>query len=215
MIMDPFPKMSEHLKPVEGEKFKIVHHELTQREVDFHKLRDFINARRESDGQEPGTIVQLRNKHGTVMMSDTEMEKRTSRYFLWKANGDVLIGGLGLGMVLLAAQAKEEVDSITVLEIHQEIIDLVVPQLPLNGKVNVICADVFTWWPEKKTTKFDTIYMDIWNSVCSDNYSDMKKLNRRFGRRLNRDNPDCWISSWRYTETKKRYFGWRQQWERK
>lgn len=201
MIMDPFPKMSEFLQPVEGKEFKIVHHELTQREINFHKFWDFINAHRESDGQEPGTIVQLRNKYGTVMMSDTEMERRTSTYFLIKANGDVLIGGLGLGMVLLAVQAKEEVNSITVVELQQEIIDLVVPQLPLNGKVNVVCGDVFTWYPPKGV-KYNTIYFDIWNACCDDNYEEMKKLHRRFARRLNRENPNCWMSCWRYTETR-------------
>jgi len=212
MVMDPFPTMSKYLKPVEGKNFKIVHYTLTGEKLKLIKFRDIIHGRRESDGQEPGTIVQLRDKDETVIMSDTEMERRTNRYFLMKATGDVLIGGLGLGMIILAAQAKEEVNSITVVEISQEIIDLAVPQLSLNDKVNVICGDIFVWYPPKGV-KYDTIYMDIWNSVCSDNYSDMKRLNRRFGRRLNRDNPDCWISSWRYIETKKRYFEWRQRWE--
>lgn len=202
MMMDPFPKMSEYLKPVEGKEFKITHHELTADEIRFCKLRDFINARREHDGQEPGTIVQLRNKHGTIMMSDSEMERRANRYFLMKANGDVLIGGLGLGMILLAAQAKEEVNSITVVEIYQEVINLVVPQLPLNGKVNIVCGDIFVWYPPTGV-KYDTIYFDIWNSRCNDDYEEMKKLNRRFARRLNRENPDCYMSSWRYTETRK------------
>lgn len=205
MIMDPFPKMSEHLKPIEGKEFKIVHHELTQEEVDFYKLRDLINARRESEGQEPGTIVHLRNQYGTVMMSDTEMERRTNRYFLMQANGDVLIGGLGLGMILLATQAKEEVNSITVVEIHQEVIDLVVPQLQLNGKVNVICGDILEWYPPKGVM-YDVMYFDIWNGLCEDNYDDMKRLHRRFARRLNRENPNCWMSCWRYVETKAKVY---------
>lgn len=201
--MDPFPKMCEHLKPTEGKEFKITHHELTEEEVKFHKLRDLINFRRDSDGQEPGTIVHLLNKHGTVMMSDTEMERRSNKFFLWEANGDVLIGGLGLGMVVLAVQVKEEVRSITVVEIHQEVIDLVVPQLPLNDNVSVICGDILEWYPPKGV-KYDTIYFDIWNSVCADNYEEMKKLHRRFARRLNRENPNCWMSCWRLDDVKAR-----------
>lgn len=212
MIMDTFPKMNKYLRPVVGKKFEIVHYTLTKENLALLKFRDLINGRRESEGQEPGTVVQLCYKNGAVIMADTEMERRTNRGFYIYANGDVLVGGLGLGMILLAAQAKEEVNSITVVEISQEIIDLAAPQLPLNSKVNVICGDIFTWYPPKGV-KYDTIYMDIWNSVCSDNYSDMKRLNRRFGRRLNRENPDCWMSSWRYKETKKRYFEWRQRWE--
>jgi len=204
--MDPFPTMSKYLKPMAGKKFKIVHYTLTEEKLKLIKFRDIIHSRRESEGQKPGTIVQLCHKNGEVIMTDTEMERRTNKYFFMQANGDVLIGGLGLGMILLAAQAKEEVNSITVVEISQEIIDLVAPQLPLNGKVNVICGDILTWWPEKKTTKFDTMYFDIWDSVCADHYSDMKKLNRRFGRRLNRDNSNCYMSSWRYKDTKRLYF---------
>ncbi len=201
MITDPFPKMYEHLQPVEGKEFRITHHELTEDDIKFHKLRDLINGLRESDGQKPGTIVHLLNKHGTVMMSDTEMERRSNIFFLWEAKGDVLIGGLGLGMIVLAAQAKEIVNSITVVEIHQEVIDLVVPQLPINDKVNVICGDILKWYPPK-SIKYDTIYFDIWNDLCSDNYEEMKKLHRRFASRLNRENPNCWMSCWRLDDIK-------------
>lgn len=214
--MNEFPKMSEYLKPVEGKEFKIVRRELTEEDIKYFQLRDIINRRRESIGQEPGTIVQLLDKDGEIIMTDTEMERRTNSYFLWQANGNVLIGGLGLGMILLAAQAKEEVNSITVIEIHQEIIDLVAPQLPLNGKVNVICGDVFKWYPPKGV-RYDIIYFDIWDAMCEDNYEEMKKLHRRFARRLRRENPNCWMSSWRHKETKdlvyrRRYGGMQWGW---
>lgn len=215
MMMDPFPKMCEYLKPVEGKEFEIVHRELTEEQIKFGKLRDFINARREFDGQEPGTIVQLGNKHGGLLMTDTEMERLTNISFYEHAQGNVLIGGLGLGMILLAAQAKEKVDSITVVEIHQEVIDLVATQLPLNGKVTIICDDVFVWYPPKGV-KYSTIYFDIWNSICDDDYEEMKKLHRRFARRLNRENPDFWMSSWRHAETKASVYRSRRnkfQWE--
>jgi len=74
--------------------------------------------------------------------------------------------------------------------------------LPLNDKVTIICGDIFKWYP-LKGIKYDVIYFDIWNNICGDNYEDMKKLNRRFAKRLNRDNPECWMSSWRHAEHKK------------
>jgi len=201
MEQTEFPNMCDYLSPVEGRDFKITHKLLTKGEIAFHTLCDNIKRRREHMGQEPGTIVQLRDKHGTLMMSDSEMERRTNRDLLWKANGDVLIAGLGLGMVLLPVQAKQEVNTITVVEIHQEIIDMIVPRLPLNGKVTAICGDIFEWYPPPGV-KYDTIYFDIWNDLCTDDYQDRKRLHRRFGRRLNRSNPKCWISSWRYEELK-------------
>jgi spermidine synthase len=204
MMMDPFPTMSKYLKPMAGKKFKIVHYKLTEEKLKLIKFRDMIHHRNESMGQKPGTIVQLCHKNGKVIMADTEMERRTNKHFLLYANGDVLIGGLGLGMILLAAQAKKEVNSITVVERHQEVIDLVVPQLPLNGKVNVICGDIFEWYPPV-SVKYDTMYFDVWDSICGDNYEEMKTLHRRFARRLNRDNPNYYMSCWRHEETKRLY----------
>ena len=52
-------------------------------------------------------------------------------------------------MILMAIHDNEAVKSITVLEKHQEVIDMIAPQLPLNDKVKIICADVFEWKPEK------------------------------------------------------------------
>jgi spermidine synthase len=93
-----------------------------------------------------GTYVRLCDKRrgaNKVVMPDTFMERKSNREFYQHAKGDVLIGGLGLGMVLLAVQDKPEVHLATVVEIEQEIIDLVLPQLPLNSKVNVVQGDIF------------------------------------------------------------------------
>jgi len=196
-----FPSMSKYLQAVKSEHFEIRIRSLTKSTLQNMQFRDIINGRRESIYQELGSIVQLLNESGEVMMADTEMERRTNRPFLRNANGDVLIAGLGLGMIIMAIQDNDNIDSITIIEIEQEIIDLVAVQLPLNDKVIIIRDDILTWKPQNGI-KFDTIYFDIWNTVCGDNYEDMKLLNRRFGRRLNRDNSNCWMSSWRYDEVK-------------
>lgn len=78
-------------------------------------------------------------------MSDTNMEKRTNSDFCINAYGDIIIGGLGIGMIIMAIQDKPEVNTITVIEKNQEVIDLVASQLNFNDKVNIVCADVFEW----------------------------------------------------------------------
>lgn len=134
-------------------------------------------------GISPGEYVRLTHR-GEVVMSDTMMEKRTNSAFCRNAYGDILIGGLGIGMIIMAIQDNENVRSITVLEKNQEVIDMVANQLPLNNKVKIICADVFTWKPEKGQ-KFDCIYMDIWNYVNVDVYQEeMKPLKRKYGHYL-------------------------------
>ena len=118
-----------------------------------------------------GKFVRLLH-NGSVVMSDTDMEKRTNANFVRNAHGNVLIGGLGIGLILLAIQDKPEVEKIVVVEKHREVIDLVKDQLPLNEKVEVVNADVWEYVPAEK---FNTIYMDIWNFINTDVYRDSMK----------------------------------------
>lgn len=135
------------------------------------------------DGILPGKYVRLIHD-GSLVMSDTQMEKRTNIEFCHSAHGDVLIGGLGIGMIVLAIQDDPSVQSITVLEKYQDVIDLIAPQLPLNNKVQIVCADVFDWTPPKGT-KYDCIYMDIWDYINEDVYQEeMKPLKRKWGHYL-------------------------------
>lgn len=140
---------------------------LEEREINGWKLEKFEikqdNFRAMLDGIKPGTYIRLTH-NGECVMSDTDMEKNTNRKFCSKAYGDIIIGGLGIGMIIMAIQDKPEVKSITVIEKNQEVIDLVASQLDFNEKVNIICADVFEWKPERGI-KYDMAYMDIWNWI--------------------------------------------------
>lgn len=160
------------LSPAVNGDFAIEHFEITD-----HDIRAILK------GIMPGKYVRL-SRSGSVVMSDTMMEKRTNREFCGKAHGDVLVGGLGIGMILMAIQDNPAVNSITVLEKHQEVIDMVAQQLPLNEKVKIICADVLEWKPENGQ-RFDCIYMDIWDYINSDIYrNEMKPLKRKYGHYL-------------------------------
>lgn len=138
------------------------------------------------------------------VMSNTPMEERTNRDFVIKANGDVFIAGLGIGLIVLAIQDKEEIKSITILEKYPEVIELVSKQLPLNKKVKIIQGDVFEYeFP--KGTKFDTIYFDIWSWISDDIYNDeMKLLKKKYRkyRRLSKENPNVFMACWAEYEAK-------------
>ena len=116
--------------------------------------------------------------NGHVIMSDTPMEWRTNRECIYYAHGDVLIGGLGIGMIIMAIQDNESVKSITVVEKNPDVIAAVKDQLPLNGKVRIIEGDVYTYVPDRK---YDCVYMDIWGDISEDTYTDMVKLKRKYG----------------------------------
>lgn len=158
------------------------------------KSNDFRAMR---DGIMPGEYVRLCHNDNCVM-SNTRMEKKTNEEFCIKAYGDIIIGGLGLGMIIMAIQDKPEVNSITVIEKNQEVIDLVASQLKFNDKVKIIHEDVFEWKPEHGI-KYHMVYMDIWAYINRDVYEkEMKPLKRKYSRYLygKKENPNRYNKCW-------------------
>lgn len=195
-MMVGFKKMTNILKDRENENFKL--EKFTVRNNDIFAMRAGIPS---------GDYIRLIDKHKSmfdnVVMSDTPMEHRTNQEILEKAHGDILIGGLGIGMILIPLLEKEDVKSITVVEKYQDIIDLVLPQLPENKKLKVINGDIFeNTFP--RGTKFDIIYFDIWNYINSDVYEEMKHLKKKYKRCLKskKDNPNSWMKCWCEYEAK-------------
>lgn len=125
----------------------------------------------------PGDYVRLSFQGGTIM-SNTTAEVRDHYPFIHRATGHVLIHGLGLGMCVEAVMHKEEVLSITVIELSEDVIKLVAPTYQ-HPKVQIIQADALKFKP---TRKYDVVWHDIWPSINSDNLEEMKKLHRRYGR---------------------------------
>lgn len=160
-------------------------------EIDSHDTRAMLN------GIMPGTYIRLIHNDQCVM-PDTDMEKESNLEFCINAHGDIIIGGLGLGMIIMAIQDEPEVNSITVIEKNQEVIDIVASQLNFNDKVKIICADVFEWKPERGV-KYDMAYMDIWNWIDEDVYKEeMQPLKRKYAKFLRNKNKNpkrfnkCW-----------------------
>lgn len=166
-----YKDMTEILKDGKVGDFELFHYEI--RENDFYaQFRAGIPC---------GKYIKLTHG-GECVMSDTPMEKRTNTSFVINAHGNVLIGGLGIGLIILAIQDKEEVKQITVVEKNAEVIELVGKQLPLNSKVHIVHDDAFKYKP---LFNYNTIYMDIWNYINSDIYhKEMKPLISRYRRYL-------------------------------
>ena len=180
-----YHNMAEILEDRKVGDFELSHYEIGD--------KDFVAMYRM--GISPGRYVKLLHKRECVM-SDTDMEKRTNSSFVINAHGNVLIGGLGIGLILLAIQDKKEVKQITVVEKNMEVIELVGGQLPLNSKVHIVHDDVFDYNP---LFKYNTIYMDIWNYINSDVYErEMKPLISKYRKYLVSKSEDenryidCW-----------------------
>ena len=194
------PKMVDLIPEGENDGAKISHRVVTQEEIKFNRLRDLMSMQPSwlNHRMTPGTYCVLQ-VDGSLVMSDTWMERFTNQEIIEKATGDVLIAGLGIGMILTLLEEKDEVVSITVLENNRTVIDLVAPWFD-NLIIDIVHADVFTWQP---TQNFDTIYFDIWPDISGDHYEETKTLHKKYRPYLRRSNPDHFMASWMRNEFRK------------
>ena len=186
-----FPRMADKVPPGVLGSACVDHFEVSEEASNSTMLRS-LRAGGRFDFVPPGVYARL-SINGTVMMTDTPMERYTNVGVVSEAHGHVLIAGLGLGMILWPILAKSDVTEVTVIEKNPDVVDLVLPYVPDDLRLGVLEGDIYTWDPVKGV-KFDTIYFDIWADISEDNLSEMATLHRRFGRRLN---PGGWMGSWR------------------
>ena len=206
-----FPNMREIIPEGESGNLRIEHFEISSKEAKFAVMKAGFSRNYLGRMIRPGKFCRLVNGESTfdkVLMSDTHAERNTNRDVVNAAHGDVLIAGLGLGMIICPIAQKDEVNSTTVIEISQDVIDLVEPYIRKYlkddaDKITIIHEDIFEYKP---TQKFDTIYFDIWGSFSGDEYPDTKKLIRKFSGSLVRDD-DYYMDCWMRWLIKDKYFG--------
>lgn len=112
---------------------------------------------------------------GEVVMSNTLMEVNTNMEFINRATGRVLINGLGLGMVLTEILKKDSVDSVTVVERSQDVINLTAPSFAHDPRVKIVHSCAFDYTPEDGEV-FDVAWHDIWTYISPENLDEMWKL---------------------------------------
>lgn len=185
--------MHKVLSERQGPNFRIEYREATEEDCRLERDRVLIgfNFRTYFD-LKPGKYTYLMQGDDAIM-SDTPTEIFTNVDFVSHAHGDVLIAGLGLGIMLKMLQEMLEVKSVTVIEKNREVIDLVADQLQLPDNFKIVEADIFHYVPEQR---FDVIYFDIWSDLSADQFSEMEILEGRFKEYL-RPQPKNWIGSWR------------------
>lgn len=120
---------------------------------------------------------------GTPWMTITPNEIETMQPVVDVVEGKVITFGLGLGYFTYMVSEKEQVQSITVVEKNEKIINLfhkyILPQFPHKEKVEIISMDAFeyarNYLPKEQ---YDYAFVDLWHDV-SDGvglYQKMKKL---------------------------------------
>lgn len=184
----------------EGESgdWKVIKFEVDKEDAEFFNLRqmmDYVFGR----NVEPGNYTKLINSK-EIVMSDTPAEVRDHFQFYHEAYGNVLINGLGLGLIARAVLLKSNVDKVTINELSGDVITLSAPTLKkeFGERVVINFTSAFTWHPNGE--RFNAVWHDIWNEMGPDNHEEMKKLHRRYGRWLSQP---AFNSSWGHDYVKK------------
>ena len=171
---------------------------LTEEEVYLERMRNFRNYFMVAGLKANFEYVKLFRKKDGIWMSDTPMERNSNKNFIQNANGDVLIFGLGLGLIVFPLLQNESVKSIKVVELNQEIIDLVSPYIKAkdtHNKFSVVQGDAYEHH-KIDNQKYDCVYGDIWRDISTDNYEGMKTLTKNWKNRINRSNQNSFIDHW-------------------
>jgi hypothetical protein len=164
---------------------------VSKEDEEFGRLRAMFSSER-GRCVPAGTYKALK-RNGATVMSNAPDEIRDQWPFFRAATGSVLINGLGLGISLTAILAKinedgsPAVNQVVVVENSPEVLDLVSPTFKKDLRVFFVLGDPFKFTPRGK---FDVVYHDIWDDICSDNLSQMHKLHRKYGRKAK------WQGSW-------------------
>jgi spermidine synthase len=194
-----FPRMSE-LVPERELAGASVHH--VRLEGDAARRASYVNGQliSTSPGIYASLLVTTESGRIECMMSDLSYERSTCTEVVERAHGDMLIAGLGLGMILHPILSKPEVRSVTVVEKYPDVIRLVSPTLPECPALTIVNADVFEWLP-LADVHYDVIWFDIWPDISPDRLPEMYELHRRFESFLNVENSQHWMESWHRAET--------------
>lgn len=179
-------KVDVHIPDGKSGNWEVSTFEITEDGAKFHNMREAIH--RTNRFVTPGLYKKI-TRDREVIMSNTESEIQDHMKFVNKATGNVLINGLGLGVVLEMIKDKPDVENIIVVEKSKDVIDLVAPYFKDNSKITIINADAYEYNPPKDM-KFDAVWHDIWDYICEDNLEEMEVLEDKYSDITN------WQDSW-------------------
>ena len=136
----------------------------------------------------PGKYTRLIRMDGSekvLVMSDTPAEIRDAAEFVMMAAGNVLINGLGLGIIAEAVLQKKEVDAVTVIEISPEVAEMVGGYLEEkygDHRLRIIVADAFDFAKGNGdlADPYDVVWHDIWDNISPGNLAGMDLLETRY-----------------------------------
>ena len=123
-------------------------------------------------------------ENGREWMTLLPNETLTTIPAVSKSHGKVLTYGLGLGYYAFTVSEKDDVDSVTVVELSKDVISLftefILPLFPHKDKIKKINCDAFEF-ADKYMKDYDCVFCDIWHDVGDGRelYTKMKQYESR------------------------------------
>lgn len=127
----------------------------------------------------------FQNSIKSTWMSVSPNEINTMKQPIRNAKGKVLTLGCGMGYFAYMASLKADVESITIVEREQSVIDLftsfILPQFKTKDKITVIKDDAIEYMMNLEDGLYDYCFADIWIGVMDfEPYIETKEVCKRF-----------------------------------
>jgi len=120
-----------------------------------------------------------------IWMTITPNEIETMKEPVDQAFGKVLTFGLGLGYYAYMVSEKENVESVTIVDMNEDVIQLfkrhILPQFKNADKIKIIKSDAFVYAKTNLSKeKYDYVFTDLWHDVSDgiDMYLKMKEYEK-------------------------------------
>lgn len=184
---------NSHISTFENENWRLSSINITEQQALVYNIserssyKDRISLRPRY--VRPGKYNVLFDNENRVVMSDTPVEKAEHYIFVKNARGNVLIAGLGIGMVAWATALKPEVKTVTVIEKSLDLILVFANECRNNSfykdrpevieKISIIHNDINTYLnnlSNQERDAYTTAWFDIWNDISDLNLKEMNSL---------------------------------------
>jgi hypothetical protein len=151
-----------------------------QEEAALHNLRQKMSEQRRF--VEPGVIKRLMCNNN-IVMSNSLSELVDHDELMIKARGNILITGLGLGIIAFMLSRNPKVHSIMIIEQSSDVIKLIFPTLKkwAGCAIQVKQGNAFDYYKLLKTEKFFNYgWHDIWPTLGNENLPEMDDLEKKY-----------------------------------
>lgn len=152
----------------------------TNKFIASKKIKDFYNVTTEYENFSDIYLM----KNNEIVMCSTEFELLTNKEFVENANGDILIIGLGLGMVVYPLLNDPTVTSIKIIENDPTLIQYIgnkISSYDASNKVTIVSGDAYTYHNVMDVNeKYDTIFLDFWNQLNKGNIEEVTTVKENY-----------------------------------